>query len=70
MPSETPSQFPHYEAPIYPRGIPIAEQGQGKPMAKLVKRMMKLPKRGRSTSSKSTSVKLPKAHRYSKKKDL
>jgi hypothetical protein len=70
MPAQTP-QFPHYEPPTL-RGIPLMDNpGQGKPMAKMIKRMLKLPKRGlRSTSSKSSSVKLPKAHRYRKERDL
>ena len=71
MPDETPIQFPHYEQPVHPKGIPIMwDAKQGKPFTKLIKNMLKLPRRGRSTSSKSSSVKLPKAHRYKKKKDL
>ena len=45
-PGESPIQFPRYEAPRS-YGIPVANPGEGKPMAKLVKRMMKLPRRGK-----------------------
>jgi len=71
MPAETPQQFPHYEPPINPKGMVVADYGGGKPFNKLIKRMMKMPKRGtRSANSKRSSVKLPKAHRYKKERDL
>ena len=71
MPDQTPQQFPHYDPPVYPKGMVVDDYGGGKPFNKLIKRMMKMPKRGsRSASSKRNSVKLPKAHRYSKERDL
>ena len=71
MPDASPLQFPQYEAPR-PRGIPLMDDpGQAKMMTKMIKMRLKLPKRGlHSTAGKATSVKLPKAHRYRKERDL
>jgi hypothetical protein len=47
------------------------DPGQAKMMTKMIKMRLKLPKRGlHSTAGKATSVKLPKAHRYRKERDL
>lgn len=71
MPDTTPKQFPHYDPPVYPKGMVVAGTVGRNPFTKLIKRMMKMPKRGtRSATSKRSSVKLPKPHRYKKERDL
>jgi hypothetical protein len=72
MPDQTPQQFPHYEPPKYQPGqIHVPDNhGQNKPITRLLSRALKGRRMGSAKGKGYGTVKLPKVHRYRKKRDL